>query len=269
MQKLFGLIGYPLGHSFSKAYFEKKFKDLGLQNCEYRNFAAAKLEDLETIFYSLENLKGLNITIPHKKTILKYLDQLSEEAEEIGAVNVVKVLDKAGKRELRGYNTDSTGFENSFKPLLDRYLQNVLKEDETFTYDNLSSLVIGSGGAAKAVFYVLQKLGIRFDILSRSSKEKVTKGSSNIFTYKDIQTKGLGSYDIIINATPIGMYPNVDQCIELPYNTIKRFCVAYDLVYNPLKTKFLEEIEHRGGLVKGGLEMLYLQADAAWGIWND
>lgn len=241
--KQFGLIGYPLSHSFSKGYFTQKFQQEGIADCQYDVFPLEKIDDFIALCDSYKNLAGLNVTIPYKEKIILFLDQLSEEAAEIGAVNTIKFID--GKKI--GYNSDCYGFEMSLRPMLKPH--------------QASALILGTGGASKAVEYVLKKLNIHYQYVSR-------KKSGTAISYDDLNESIIQHSTIIINTTPIGMYPNVDAAPQIPYQFIGESHLLYDLVYNPEKTQFLKEGELRSAQTKNGLEMLYLQAERSWEIWN-
>ncbi len=234
----FGLIGYPITHSFSPGYFARKFEKEGIADAVYDLYPLQEIGEIDT----LEGLSGLNVTLPYKEAVIPFLDQVNEEAGFVGAVNTI--LFQAGKK--KGFNTDVYGFEHSLIPLLPEH--RVIK-----------SLVLGSGGAAKAVQYVLNKRGIMFKIVSR------TRGD---ITYDDLTPKMIEDYQLIVNTTPLGMSPKVDTCPNIPYDEIGPQHILYDLVYNPEKTLFLKKGEFQGAQIKGGLEMLELQAEKAWEIWN-
>ncbi len=244
IKHLFGLIGFPLTHSFSKGYFADKFKKGGLADHFYDNFPLAHINSVQALIENHPNLKGFNVTIPYKEQILPYLDEIDSAAEAIGAVNTVKITNGL----LKGYNTDAYGFEQSLRPFL--------KENQ-----NYQALILGTGGAAKAVDYVFQQLGITFFYVSRHKKEEV-------FTYEEIAVQGLADYHIIVNTTPLGMYPKVDQAPNLPYEQLNNQHLLYDLTYNPPKTVFLKNGAQQNAQIKNGLEMLHLQAEKAWEIWN-
>ncbi|MCO5229703.1 MAG: shikimate dehydrogenase [Chitinophagales bacterium] len=237
-----GLIGYPLSHSFSKGYFTEKFKKENISHHQYDIYPIEKIEYVENLFQH-EQLSGLNVTIPYKETVIPFLDKLDETAKEIGAVNTIKIENG----EKIGFNTDCYGFEMSFKPLLKPH--------------HHKALVLGTGGASKAVVYVLKKLGIEFQYVSRTP-------SSGQWSYKDISIQTLQEYTIIINTTPLGMYPNIETLPPLPYYGIHAGHYLYDLVYNPATTAFLNEGILKGATVKNGLDMLYFQAEKAWDIWD-
>lgn len=244
--KTYGLIGYPLGHSFSQKYFTEKFQKENI-DAEYRMFPLEKIEDIEQLLQSTPTLVGFNVTIPYKQQIMRYLDDLDDEAREVGAVNVVKVSNIDGKMLLKGYNSDIYGFYTSIKPFLKPH--------------HKKALILGTGGASKAVCAMLSKLGIEYKFVSRTAKPEM-------LTYEQIDQKILNEFTVIVNASPVGMHPNIDDCPALPYELLNERHLVYDLVYNPLKTKFLTLAEQQGADIKNGLEMLHLQAEEAWEIWN-
>lgn len=246
---LFGLIGYPLSHSFSKRYFTGKFERLGLKDHRYDLFEMHDIRLLPALWESHPSLKGLNVTIPHKQAVIPYLDELDEGARAVGAVNTIKRMPDG---RLIGYNTDVEGFRQA----LLRWLP--LNYFEKQAYE---ALVLGTGGASRAVVYVLKQLGIPYRTVSREK----AKGD---LTYEDLQSAGWGAARLIINTTPLGMSPHIDTAPPLPYEQIDTTFYLYDLVYNPPLTRFLREGISRGAKIQNGLEMLYLQAEAAWEIWN-
>lgn len=247
--KKYGLIGYPLGHSFSKGYFTDKFKKEHISNCLYSNYPLKKIEILGNLIQEEQELYGLNVTIPYKQQVIPFLDQLDPVAEKIGAVNCIKINRNATEEViLKGFNTDSYGFEI---PLLEVLLPHHDK-----------ALILGTGGASKAVAYILEKHHIMFRYVSRKPK------SAAIFSYADITEKMIDEFTIIVNTSPSGMYPDVDTCPELPYQAITDRHILYDLVYNPEKTLFLQKGEKRKAKLINGLPMLYLQAEKSWDIWN-
>lgn len=245
--RTFGLIGFPLKQSFSQKYFSKKFLDLQIE-AKYDNFPIPSIDEINQILNNESNLVGFNVTIPYKKQILSYIDELDEIANEVGAVNVVKVSFKDGKRHLKGYNSDIVGFENSLKKQI--------KPSHT------NALILGTGGASLAVEYSLKRLGIKYRYVSRSSS------TPEILTYQQLTPEILANNTLIINTTPLGMFPDIDSCPEIDYNQLTDQHLLYDLVYNPEKTKFMQLGELRGATVVNGLEMLYGQAEEAWRIWN-
>lgn len=245
---IYGLIGYPLGHSFSAGFFSKKFQEENIEAI-YKNFEIQSIEQLPEIITSHPELKGLNVTIPYKQQIINYLDELSEEARNIGAVNVVKIIRKGNKMLLKGYNADVIGFTNSIEPLIRKdYHQ--------------KALVLGTGGASKAVMYGLNQLGLKTRYVSRRKQD------TNMLVYEELTAEIVGEYPVIINCTPCGMFPHVNECPELPYEAITTKNLLYDLIYNPDETLFMAKGKERGAIVKNGLEMLHLQALASWDFWQ-
>ncbi len=243
--KLFGLIGYPLGHSFSKKYFDKKFSDENLGDCSFELFPLAEIGEFKKLVTDNSNLKGLAVTIPYKQSVMPFIDYVTVAAKEIGAVNCIKFT--AGN--LTGHNTDVVGFEKSLVPLLQ--------------LQHNKALVLGTGGSSKAVQYVLKQLGINFLLVSRTkSNEK------NCITYNEIDETIMSEYAIIINCTPVGMTPNDNELPAIPYNLLSANHLLYDLIYAPEKTMFLQRGESNGCLIKNGFEMLVLQAEENWKIWN-
>ena len=247
--KTFGLIGHRLGYSFSKKFFSEKFVAENLPDHEYVNFELDSIEEFSGIFEQGKEICGLNCTIPYKQQIMQFLDEIDSEAAQIGAVNTVKITWSDGKRKLKGFNTDCYGFEHSLKPMLEA--------------KHSKALILGTGGASKAIKYVLEKLGIEY--LSASIEEPLFEKE---IRYSQITDSLLKEYLIIIHATPIGTFPNVDNCPDIPYESITSNYVLFDLVYNPEETLFLKKGKNQGAKTKNGLEMLHLQAIRAWEIWN-
>ena len=244
--KKYGLVGYPLGHSFSMGYFNEKFKNEAI-NAVYENFEIPDIQDITTVIGSNPDLAGFNVTIPYKEKVMDYLDYIAPEAAEIGAVNVVKVTHNGERAVLKGFNSDVVGFVNSIKPLL-RPLHK-------------KALVLGTGGASKAVEYGLRKLGLETIKVSRTEKD-------NTITYGQVTPELLSEYKVIVNCTPCGMAPHFDECLNLPYDSIDDSFLLYDLIYNPEETLFLRKGKEKDATVKNGLEMLLLQAEEGWNIWN-
>lgn len=242
----YGLIGYPLGHSFSIGYFNEKFQNECI-DATYENFEIPSIENLTEILDSNPELKGLNVTIPYKEKVISYLDSISPEARAIGAVNVIKVTHKGNKTELKGYNSDVIGFTQSIEPLLERY--------------HRKALVLGTGGASKAIIFSLKSLGIETLTVSRYERHGCVR-------YEDITPEMIKEYNVIVNCTPCGMYPQTDDCPNLPYEAMDSHTLLYDLIYNPDETLFLKKGKAQGATVKNGLEMLLLQAFASWNFWN-
>lgn len=245
--KTFGLIGFPLSHSFSKKYFTDKFENEQIIDCVYELFPIEKIEAIKQLLSKNQSLCGINVTIPHKVNVLPFLNELDDAAAKIGAVNCIDIKTINGNRYLKGYNTDAYGFEESLKPLLQEHHQ--------------KALVFGDGGAAKAVKYVLEQLNITYQVVVR-------KPTAGAILYEDVTDAILASHTALINTTPLGMSPNVDTCPPINYAKLTSQHLAYDLVYNPLETLFLKHAEAQGATTKNGLEMLYLQAEKAWQIWN-
>ncbi len=239
----FGLIGYPLSHSFSKNYFTKKFSEENIHDCSYELYPIASIGDFLPLLARQKDLAGLNVTIPYKEEVLPFLHQQSDAVREIRACNCIRIQNGI----LTGFNTDVLGFEQSLVPLLQP--------------NHKKALVLGTGGAAKAVAWVLKKLNIEFKYVSRRAGE-------NILTYDQIDNEMIGDFRLIINTTPLGMQPNTQQKPSLPYEGLGSGHLCYDLVYNPEKTVFLQESEKQGAAIKNGLEMLVIQAEESWKIWN-
>jgi shikimate dehydrogenase len=239
----FGLIGKTLKHSFSKGFFEKKFSEQGIQNCSYDNFELPSINEFPNLITNNPELKGLNITIPYKEEVLQFLNSKNEIVESIGACNCIKIVGS----ELHGFNTDAVAFKNS--------LQKYLKPNHK------CALVLGTGGASKAVQYALKQLGIDFLLVSRRKQE-------NQLGYEDVSRDIIEGHQIIINTTPVGMFPNVDQDPPIPYKVLTADHLLYDLIYNPAKTKFLQYGEEKGAQIVNGYEMLVAQAEESWRIWN-
>ena len=246
----YGLIGYPLGHSFSRKFFTEKFEKEGI-DAQYLNFEIPNIEKFPEVIKNHPELRGLNVTIPYKQQVMQYLDDISEEAKAIGAVNVVKCqLSTVNcQPHLTGYNSDVIGFVESIKPLLQPH--------------HKKALILGTGGASKAIRYGLEKkLGLDTLFVSRSARE-------GIITYEDVTAEVLKEYEVIVNCSPVGMFPHVDECPALPYEAMNENNLLYDLVYNPLETLFMKKGAAQGATVKNGLEMLHLQAIASWEFWGN
>lgn len=243
----YGLIGYPLGHSFSKTFFNQKFTSENI-NAEYVNFEIKEIKEIKNVIKENPTLRGLNVTLPYKTQVIPYLDDIDEDARLIGAVNVIKFTKGMfGKIKLKGYNSDIIGFKDSIAPLLDPH--------------HRKALILGTGGAARSVFQGLKQLGIGATLVSRNPHEFG-------ITYEEITSKTLSQYTVIINATPLGMYPNINECPGIPYELLTPKHLLYDLLYNPDETLFMKKGKEKGATVKNGLEMLLLQAFAAWEIWQ-
>jgi shikimate dehydrogenase len=245
--KTYGLIGYPLGHSFSRGYFTDFFAQQAIE-AEYKNFELPSIEQLPSLLESKETLCGFNVTIPYKQQVFAYLDELDEAAHAIGAVNVVKVIDKEGKQYLKGYNSDYIGFTESIRPLLKPH--------------HTRALILGTGGASKAVNFALRQMGIETLYVSRTARE-------GIITYNDLTLELMAQHTIIVNTTPLGMHPKVNECPPIDYSTITEQHLLYDVIYNPTKTLFLQHGEEHGATISNGMDMLIGQAKAAWKIWEE
>lgn len=245
--KKYGLIGFPLGHSFSRNYFNNKFADEKI-DAEYANFEIPSIQDFRRVIEENPNIYGLNVTIPYKQQVIPYLDELDADAEEIGAVNVIKFIREAGQKlKLVGYNSDVVGFMGSIKPLLKPH--------------HRKALILGTGGASKAIDYGLRKLGISSVFVSRTKKE-------GMLTYDELTPEIMQEFTVIINCTPVGMFPHTDACPALPYECLTEKHLLFDLIYNPEETLFMKKGAAQGAITKNGLEMLLLQAIGAWSIWN-
>lgn len=240
---LYGIIGYPLGHSFSRGFFTEKFATEGI-DAQYLNFEIPEATMLTDVLRRNPGLRGLNVTLPHKQAVIPLLDEMSDEAREIGAVNVIRVRD--GK--LKGFNSDIIGFTESIKPLLLPH--------------HKRALVLGTGGASRAICVGLSRLGIAWTYVSRSAKE-------DRMTYSDLTPEVMEQYTVIVNCSPVGMFPKADAAPDIPYHLLTERHLLYDLVYNPDDTLFMQRGRRYGATVKNGLEMLHLQAIASWRFWNE
>lgn len=247
-RKIYGLIGFPLTHSFSKTYFNNKFESENI-NAEYLNFEIPDIGDLMEVVAEYPDLCGLNVTIPYKEQVIPYMDEMDADAAAFGAVNVIKFIrSKGDDLRFKGYNSDIVGFSDSIRPLLTPYRD--------------KALVLGTGGASKAVVRGLQNLGVESQLVSRSKKE-------GVITYGEIDAEIMATHKIIVNTTPLGMYPHVDECPDIPYGLLTPQHLCYDLLYNPDVTLFMKRAREMGAEVKNGLEMLLLQAFESWRIWNE
>lgn len=244
--KQFGLIGYPLSHSFSKKYFEDKFQKLQVTDYSYNTFPLENINLFPALLEREKGLLGLSVTIPHKETVITYLDELDETAKEIGAVNCIKITN--GK--LKGYNTDAFGFRQSLRPFLD--------------VNHTKALVFGTGGASKAIAYVLKNLNIDVWFVTRTKNKNIP----NSFTYEELNEEIVAACKLLVNTTPVGMYPNTDL-LPLPYSAITSQHLVYDVIYNPAETQFLKKAKEQGALISNGYNMLCFQADEAWRVWNE
>jgi shikimate dehydrogenase len=243
--RTFGLIGYPLTHSFSQKYFTEKFRSSGIEDAQYLNFPLESIESFPALIKEQATLNGLNVTIPYKEQVIPFLDELDESVQQIGACNCILV--KNG--QLKGYNTDYLGFKVSLMKKLKPY--------------HTHALVLGEGGAAKAVNYALKKLGIEFLTVSRRGKDV-----PGVVQYNQLNDEMLEQFTLIVNTTPLGMSPNIETAPDIPYNALTSRHYLYDLVYNPSRTLFLQLGEERGATIENGMEMLTIQAEEGWKIWN-
>lgn len=243
--RVFGLIGYPLSHSFSKRYFEAKFLQEGITGCRYENFELSSIQQLPALIHNQAGLQGFNITIPYKQQIIPYLHAANDVVAQTGACNCVKIVD----RQLVGFNTDVEGFR-----------QSLLKQ---LRPNHSRALVLGTGGAAKAVAYVLEKSGISFYYVSRNHQQR-----EGCLRYEEIDDRLISTHQLIINTTPTGMYPNIHEAPPIPYPSLTPGHFLFDLTYNPEKTLFLQQGESRGAAIQNGYDMLVIQAEESWKIWT-
>ncbi len=245
--KQFGLIGFPLTHSFSKNYFSEKFEKENIENCAYELFPIERIELINDLIKQRPNLVGLNVTIPYKESVIPFLHELDATAKAIGAVNCIKI--ENGK--LIGYNTDAFGFKQSIKPFLETHHER--------------ALILGTGGASKAVYHVLNEIGIDCFFVSR---DKSTLKTTKAFNYNELNEHVFNAFKLIVNTSPVGTYPNVSEAPEIPYELLTPNHLLYDLVYNPTETEFLKRGKQQGATAINGLSMLHQQAEEAWRIWH-
>jgi shikimate dehydrogenase len=248
MNKTLGLIGYPLGHSFSAGYFKEKFAKENISGFEYKNFEINDINLLPGIIKDNTELIGLNVTIPYKEAVIPFLDNLDVSAKNVGAVNTIKIDRSGGEIKLTGYNTDTYGFRESLKPSLAMHHQ--------------KALILGTGGAAKAAEFVLKDIGLEVLFVSRNPNKE------NEVSYDSLNETAVKNFPLIVNSSPIGMHPNVDKCPDIPYQFLDDKNLLFDLIYNPEETLFLKRGKQKGTLIQNGLPMLMLQAEKAWEIWN-
>lgn len=244
INKKYGLIGSNIDYSFSKGYFTEKFTKEPFDDCEYKNFDLQNIEEFTEILKNNPTLKGLNVTIPYKQTIIPYLNKLSKKASKIGAVNVIRFTKKGN---LKGYNSDCYGFKKALKPLLSSY--------------HKKALILGTGGAAHAVAFALNELEIGYTFVSREATQ-------NTIDYTRLNITTFDNYQIIINCTPLGTSPNIKEFPPIPFEFFTEKHIAFDLIYNPEETQFLKKAKKKGAITKNGLEMLVYQAEKSWEIWN-
>ena len=244
----FGLIGYPLGHSFSKKYFTEKFNTEHISDCSYENYPLKSLDEFRELVASDDELCGLNITIPYKSEIIRFLDVIEPEADQIGAVNVMKIRRPDGKIKLFGYNSDITGIRDTLVPFMSENVRN--------------ALVLGTGGSSRAVCHVLKEFGLKVDLVSRDRKP-------GVLVYSDIDSGIIDRTQLIINTTPLGMFPNTESKPDLNYRRLNSKHILFDLIYNPEFTSFLRRGAEQGCSIISGIKMLHSQAEKAWEIWNN
>lgn len=243
----YGLIGHPLMHSFSRGFFNEKFNSENI-DAEYINFDIPNVDMVKAILKENPTLKGLNVTIPYKEQIIPYLDDISDNAKLIGAINVIKIDRVKGKIRLKGHNSDIIGFQRSIEALIPQE-------------ENCKALVLGTGGSAKAIYYGLEQLDVKPTYVSRTEKP-------GALTYGELTEDVMKNHKIIVNCTPVGMWPHTDECPDIPYQYLTSEHLLYDLLYNPNETLFMVKGKNQGAMVKNGLEMLILQAFVSWDIWQ-
>jgi shikimate dehydrogenase len=246
----FGLIGYPLSHSFSQGFFSEKFLRENIKDANYANFPIASISELNALWQQHPALEGLNITIPYKKEVIPFIQYPSSVVQKINACNCIRKFNK----ELYGYNTDVIGFEKSLLPLLKPH--------------HNQALILGTGGAAAAVEYVMQKLGVTYQLVSRSNHKGASIFDAPVISYDALNADVVSAHTLLINTSPIGMYPNTTEAPAIPYEGIGANHYLYDLVYNPAATLFLSKGKEKGAAIKNGLDMLHIQAEESWAIWN-
>lgn len=246
--RIFGLIGFPLNHSKSKEFFTSRFEKDHLTDCRYENFEIKDVVEIRDLLNYYPDIEGFNVTIPHKTAVIEIIDEIDPVAEEIGAVNCLKINRKNEKVRIRGYNTDAAAFKKSLKPMLDDFQG--------------KALILGTGGSSRAVSFALKELKIEHLFVSRNKSQNQT------INYKDIDAQLMSEYKLIINCTPSGMFPDISSFPVLPYSALNSEHILFDLVYNPEETLFLLQGKRHGSKTKNGLEMLILQAEASWKIWN-
>lgn len=247
--RFFGLIGKSLEHSFSPVFFKEKFEIEGINDCFYNLYPLKNIDEFNQLISDFTELSGVNVTIPYKQEIIPFLDEIEDNAKEIGAVNTIKFEWIKSKLKLTGYNTDYLGFIDSLKPLLKKH--------------HKTALVLGTGGSSVAVTYALKKLGIKYINVSRNPV------NTKILSYDSLHEDLINDYKLIINTTPLGMHPDISQSPDIPYNGISKDHLLYDLIYNPKQTEFLRKGKNKGACIKNGAEMLFNQAEFSWKIWNN
>ncbi len=248
----YGLIGYPLSHSFSQRYFSEKFADNGLTNYYYENFPIQSIEELMPLIEKNPDLQGFNVTVPYKERVIPYTQELDELARQVGAVNTVQILRENGQMLLKGYNTDVYGFSSSLSEWFSEHDAAIPPK----------ALILGTGGASKAVIASLQRMSVEIHLISRNPGKNVYK------TYQELNAEDMETHHLIVNTTPVGMFPNVQEAPDIPYQYLDQRHFLYDLIYNPEETNFLQEGKKRGASTHNGEKMLHLQAEKAWEIWR-
>lgn len=244
--RVFGLLGKNISYSFSRGYFAEKFEKLDLKNNHYKNFDLQEITEFPSILKNEEFIEGINVTIPYKEEVMQYLDKLDKTAEEIGAVNTIKFTKRGN---LKGYNTDVVGFENSISPFLKKH--------------HKYALILGTGGASKAIAFALKKNKIKYKFVSRNPEGKKQ------ISYEDLTEEIINKYHVIINCTPIGTSPDIHLSPNIPYNFLSEKHLLFDLIYNPEVSSFLAKGKEKGAAIKNGYEMLEMQAEESWRIWNE
>ncbi len=246
--RFFGLIGKTLEHSFSPIFFKDKFENEGIENCFYNLYPLKSIDEFNQLISDFTELSGLNVTIPYKQDVIPFLDEIDPNAKEIGAVNTIKFERINQKLRLIGYNTDFMGFIDSIKPYIKSH--------------HKSALILGTGGSSLAIEYALKILDINYIKVSRDPKKEV-------LSYRDLSDEIINEYKLIINTTPLGMFPNTNEYPQIPYSAITKEHLLYDLIYNPKETEFLKQGKQKGAMIKNGFEMLVKQAEYSWKIWNN
>jgi shikimate dehydrogenase len=247
--RYFGLIGYPLSHSFSKQYFTDKFEREGIKNCQYDNYPIEHISLLPELVASKSGLAGLNVTIPYKEQVIQFLEMPDQDIACIGAVNTIKIIRQGNRNRLIGYNTDVYGFHHSISPYMQPHFRN--------------ALILGTGGSSKAVAYVLHNFGLHVIHVSRSPSRE------GQISYKEVSRELIEKSQVIVNASPVGMYPNINSFPDIPYEFLTPGHVLFDLIYNPAESRFLALGKQQGTQIINGLQMLHLQAERSWIIWNE
>jgi shikimate dehydrogenase len=248
-KRQFGLIGNPLTHSFSKKYFDEKFEKENIVDCEFNVYPLVNINELPQLLIDNPYIIGLSVTLPYKESVIPFLNEIDITAQVVGAANCIKIINK----QLKGYNTDVFGFKQSIKPFLESNHQR--------------ALILGTGGASKAVAYVLKEIGIDYFFVTRNKDSHIK--NDNLLTYNELNENTIRAFKLIVNTTPVGMFPKIDTAPDIPYQFISSSHLLYDLVYNPLETEFLRRGKEQKASIVNGLSMLHQQAEEAWRIWNN